>query len=101
MNVMTNNNYLTLLHTDNDKDTLKRYWELWKKIKDFIISTSKSSDSYCENYMTIKFDPDDDLPLRKTLELHNISIVAWSIFHESNKCYPQISLDDVLRNLAE
>ena len=53
-------------NTDNDKDTLKRCGEQWKKIKDFIISTSKTSDSYDKKYMKIKFNSDDNLPLKMT-----------------------------------
>ena len=34
------NKYLTLVHTDKIKDTLKMYEELWNKIRDLIISTT-------------------------------------------------------------
>ena len=40
--------------------------------------------------MKIKFRSDDDLPLKKTLELHNIVIVVGSVFNEGNKYYPQV-----------
>ena len=35
--------------------------------------------------MKIKFNPDDDLPLKKTLELYNMVIVARCVFYEDNK----------------
>ena len=38
--------------------------------------------------MKIKFDLDDDLPLKKMLELHNMIVVVRSVFREGNKYYP-------------
>ena len=49
--------------------------------------------------MKIKFYWDDDLPLNKTLELRNILIVVRSVFHEGNKCCPQLSLDECFYKL--
>ena len=43
--------------------------------------------------MKIKFTSDDNLPLKKTLELCNMVVVIRSIFCESNKYYPQVFLD--------
>ena len=40
--------------------------------------------------MKIKFNSDDELPLNKTIE---------TVFHENNKYYPQIFLDECLRKL--
>ena len=51
--------------------------------------------------MKIKFNSDDDLPARKTLELHNIIIAVRYLFHEGNKYYPQVFLDESLYKLAE
>ena len=34
--------------------------------------------------MKIKFNADDDLPLKKTLKLYNMVIVVRSVFHEDN-----------------
>ena len=46
--------------------------------------------------MKIKFNSDDDLPLKRTLESHNIIIVVRSVFHGDNKYYQQIFLDKFL-----
>ena len=43
---------------------------------------TNNSDNYNERYMKIKFISDDDLPLKKTLELHNLVIVVISVFPE-------------------
>ena len=32
-------------------------------------------------------NPDDDLPLKKMVELRNMTIVVRSVFHECNKYY--------------
>ena len=43
--------------------------------------------------MKIKFISDDNLPLNKLLNLHNLTIVVTSVFQEGNQYYPQIVLD--------
>ena len=46
----------------------------------YINSKLNNSDSYGKKYMKIKFNSDDNLPLKKMLEFCN----------ESNKYYPQV-----------
>ena len=43
--------------------------------------------------MKIKIDTDDNLPLTKTIKLHNLAIVIRSVFKEDGKSYPQIYLN--------
>ena len=50
------NNCLTPAHTDESKDTLKRFEELWKKLKDLIRSINNNSDDCDEKDMKIKFN---------------------------------------------
>ena len=57
---------------------------------------AKNSDNYDEKYMKIKFD---DLPLNKTLEINSMLIVVRAAFHEENKYYPQIFLNEYLYKL--
>ena len=49
--------------------------------------------------MKIKFKSDDDLPLNKTIEILNVTIVARTVFYENNKYYPQVFLDECLDKL--
>ena len=63
------NKYLTLLSTDENKDTLKKYTELWDKIKDLIRSITNTSGDYDEKYIKIKI-----------LKLHYLIIVVGSVF---------------------
>ena len=46
-----------------------------------------------------KFNSDDKLPLNKTIEFPIITIVVTSVFHENNKCYSQVSLDECLHKI--
>ena len=92
---------MTPAHTDESKDTLKRFEELWKKLKDLIRSVNNNSDDYDEKDMKIKFNWDDDLPLKKTLELLNIIVVVRSIFHDGNKYYTLVFLVEWLYKVAE
>ena len=49
--------------------------------------------------MKIKFDTDDNLPLNKTLKLHNMAIIIRSVFEEDGKFYQQVYLDECLHEL--
>ena len=62
------NKYLTLVSPDKNEDTLKKYTELWDKIKDLIRSVTNTSGDYDEEYMKIKFNSDNNLPLNKILK---------------------------------
>ena len=44
-------------------------------MRDLIRSITNNSDNYDEKYMKIKLNSDDDLRLKKTLEIHNMVIV--------------------------
>ena len=52
-----------------------------------------------EKYMKIKLNSNDELPLNNTVEIHSMVIVVRAVFHENNKYYPQISLDECLYKL--
>ena len=49
--------------------------------------------------MKIKFDTDDNLPLNKTLKIHNITKIIRSVFEENGKLYLEIYLDECLYEL--
>ena len=76
------NKYLTLVSTDKSKGTLKKYTELWDKIKDLIRSITKTPGNYSEKYMKIKFNSDNILPLNKILKIRNLTVVVKSIIHK-------------------
>ena len=85
----------TLAPTKQKKKS-KKYEDLWSKIRDLIRSITKNSDDYDEKCMKIKFNPDDELPLNKTIEIPTITIAVKVAFHENKKHYPQVFLDECL-----
>ena len=93
------NKYLTLVPTNESNEKIKRYEELWSKIRDLIRSVTENSDDYDEKYIKTKFNSDDELFLNKTIEIPRIAIVIRSIFIENSKYYPQIFLDECLYKL--
>ena len=46
--------------------------------------------------MKINFNSDDELSPNKTIEIPGITIVVRAVFHENNKYYPQVFLDECL-----
>ena len=90
------NKYLTLVPTNESKEIIKKYEELWSKIRDLIRSITKNSNDYDEKHMKIKFDSDNGLLLNKTIEIYNVTIVVRAIFYENDKYYPQILLEECL-----
>ena len=81
------------------KEKIKKYEELWSKIRDLIRSVTKRSDDYDEKYMKIKFNSDDELPSNKTIEIPSMIIVVRAIFQENKKYCPQVFLDECFYKL--
>ena len=95
------NTYSTLVPTNESKVKYKKYGELWSEIIDLIRSITKKSDDYDENYIKIKFDSDDNLPLNETIEIPIVTIVVRAVFHEYNIYYPQIFLNEHLYKIQK
>ena len=74
------NEYLTLVPANESKEKIKKYAELWSKIRDLIGSITKISDEYDKKYMKIKFNWDEKLPLNKTIEVSSVIIVVKTLF---------------------
>ena len=91
--------YLTLVSTDKIKELLTKYTELWDWIKNSIEKINNKSSEYGKDFMKMKFDSDDSLPLNKTLKLHNMTLIVRSAFEEDGKYYPQDFLDECLYEL--
>ena len=85
---------MTIFPANESKEIIKKYEKFWSKIRDLIRSISKNSDDYVQKYTKIKFDSDEDLSLNKKMEIHNAIIVVRTVFHENNKSYPQVFLDE-------
>ena len=94
------NEYLNIAFTDNNDEVLKKYKEVLSGIKSCIekINNNKSGE-YEKDYMKIKFNSDDKLPLNKQLKFLSVTIVIRSVFEEDGKYYPQAFLDGCLYEL--
>ena len=95
------NKYLIFDDSVNEnKGLLKKYADVWDGIKNEIkaINGGKEND-YGKDYMKIKFNSDNDLPLNKPLKFHAMAIIIRSGFKEGGKSYPQVFLDDTLHEL--
>ena len=58
----------------------KKYEDLWSKIRNLIRSITRNSDDYNKEYMKIKFNSDDEIPLNKMIETSSMIIVARAVF---------------------
>ena len=87
--------YLISASTDKIKKALENYTEYWDEIKNQIelISGNKPIE-YKKDFMKIKFESDDDLPLGKILNIPVCAIIVNSVFQESNNYYPQVFLHE-------
>ena len=74
------NKYLNIAFADNNGEVLKKYKEVLSGLKSCIekINNSKLGE-YEKDYMKIKFDSDDKLPLNKQLKFISIKIVISSV----------------------
>ena len=91
------NKYLVFDSIDENKEVLKKYIELWDGIKNKTetVNGAKKGE-YGKDFMKIKFNTYDNLPLNKPLKLHMLTIIVRCIFEEDGKFYPQLYLDDCL-----
>ena len=89
--------YLHISLTYNNNDVLMKYAEVCSGIKDQIKKINDGSvGKYGKDYMKIKFDSDDNLPLNKILKFRVLTIIIRNIFEKDGKYYPQIFLGDCL-----
>ena len=94
------NKYLVFDSTNENKELLKKYNDVFNGIRDKIKEINSNECDYEKDYMKIKFNSDDDLPLNKQLKFHNMTITIRSVFEEDGKLYPQVFLDDTLYELS-
>ena len=93
------NKYLVFDPTDENKELIKKYNDVFNGIRDKIKEINSDECDYEKDYMKIKFNSDDDLPLKKPLKFHLMTLTIRSAFEEDGKHYPQVFLDDTLYEL--
>ena len=90
------NKYLVFDSTDENQELLEKYNEVLNGIRDKIKKVSSDECDYEKDYMKVKFNSDDNLPLNKQLKFDNMTITIRSVFKEDGKLYQQVLLDDTL-----
>ena len=93
------NKYLVFDSTDKNKELLKKYNDVFNGIMSKIREIDDDWLEYAKDYMKIKFNSDDDLPLNKSLKFRLMTITIRHVFEEDGKFYPQVFLDDTLYEL--
>ena len=91
------NKYSTFASPDKNKKKLEKFTILWDEIKYHIqtIHGVKSGEDK-KDYMKIKLNSDNDLPLNKIVKFRNLTIIIRSRFEEDGKYYLQVFLDECL-----
>ena len=85
---------------DENNKVLKKDAEPWNGIKNEIKTMNGGKKGeYGKDFMKIKSDADDHLPLNKQLKLHMLTIIVRCAFEEDSKLYLQLCLDDCLTEL--
>ena len=70
------NKYLIFDSANENKEALKKYADVWDGIKSKIKAINDGKENnYEKSYIKIKFNSDDDLPLKKPLEFHLMTII--------------------------
>ena len=88
------NKYLIFDSTDENKELLKKYNDVFNGIRDKIKEVCSDECDYAKDCMKIKFNSVDNLPLNKPLTFHNMTTIIRSVFEEDGTLYPQVFLDD-------
>ena len=71
--------YLTLIPVDENKRAIKMYKEIWNKIKLLNESENNGSGDYDNKYLKIRFSSDNNLSLKKELEMYGVVITVLSV----------------------
>ena len=87
---------MNIFLTDSNNEVLKKYAEVLIGIKDQIKKINWQLGEYDKDYMKIKFNLDNNLPLNKIPKFCILIIIIRNIFKKDGKYYPGIFLDDCL-----
>ena len=93
------NKYQIFDSTDENKQLLKNYNNIFNRVRDKIKEINNNECDYEEEYLKIKFNSDDDLPLNRSLQFRLMTITIRHVFEEDGRFYPHVFLDDTLYEL--
>ena len=95
------NKYLVFDSTDENKELVKKYSDVFNGIMSNIKEIDDDWLEYAKDYMKIKFSSNDDLPLNKSLKFRLITITIRCVFKGDNELYPRVFLNDTLYELQK
>ena len=75
------------------KDLLKKYIEFWDVVKHKVKKVNGGKET---DYIKIKFESNDDLPLNKRLIFYEMRIFVRFVLKEDDKLYPELFSDEIL-----
>ena len=85
---------------EKNKNILKKYTELWDKIKNEIEAIHGGKPiKYKKNFMWTKLKSNDDLPVGK-MGIPSVMVVVGSVLQKDNKYYPQVYLHECLHEFV-
>ena len=87
-----------LIINSENGDITQKYQEVFNGIKEIIKKTNDYNQpiKHDYNYMKIKFNTDDNIPLNKIIYFPTTTIIIRSVTQKDGKYYPQLFLDDCL-----
>ena len=91
--------YLVFDSTDENKESLKKYNDVFNGIMGEINEINNDNCDYKKDYMKINFNSHDNLPLNKPLTFHLMTITIRSVFEGDGKLDPKVFLDYTLYEL--
>ena len=82
-----------------DADVFRNFANIWKKIRAKIEESTGGIVQYDKDYVKIKFESNDNLPIDNIANMHQVTIIIRSVFAQNAKFYPELILDDALYEL--
>ena len=80
-----------IIQTDTlKKKVLLKKYNVFNGTRDKIKEINSDECDYEKDYMKIKFNSDDSLPLNKPLKFHLMNITIRSVFEEDGKLHPRL-----------
>ena len=82
-----------------DANVLRKFANIWKSIRAKIEKNTGGIVQYDKDYMKIKFESNDNLPIDNIVNMHQVTIIIRNAFAQNGKIYRQLFLDDALSEL--
>ena len=87
--------YLVFASADRNEEVLENYKKFWDGVKEEIRTIKGGIEpfEYENNYMRIRSESENGLPLNRVLNIPACVIIVRSVFEDNGKFYPQVYLN--------